>query len=148
MFNAEQFLEMQVTEANDTQVTPVPAGEYNAIVEKVEVKPWAKRDDPSVSGLKLLLQWSIDDAAVKELLGRDKVTVKQDIMLDITDSGSLDMSKGHNVGLGRLREATGCNTPGQAFAFTMLHGKLAKVSVSHRIHEGNIYAEVKAVAKV
>lgn len=148
MFDPNSFLDMQVTETNDTKVTPVPVGEFVAVADKVEVKSWQKKDDPSVGGLKLLVQWAIDDPSVKELLGRDKVTVKQDIMLDITESGGLDMGKGRNVGLGRLREAVDLNKPGQPFSFNMITGRLAKAKVSHRIDGEDIYAEVKAVAHV
>ena len=148
MFNPDQFLDMQVTEANDTKTIPVPVGEYVAVAEEVKCRQWQSKQDPSKSGLTLDITWSVDDAAVKELLGRDKVTVRQGIMLDLTDSGGLDMGKGRNVGLGRLREAVGLNTPGQPFSFSMLVGRVAKVSVSHRIDGENIYAEVKGVTKL
>ena len=148
MFNPEQFLDMQVTESNDTKTIPVPVGEYTAVAEEVKCRQWQSKQDPSKSGLTLDITWSVDDAAVKELLGRDKVTVRQGIMLDITDSGGLDMGKGRNVGLGRLREATGLNVPGQPFAFPMLEGQVAKIKVTHRLHEGNTYDEVKQVARL
>lgn len=148
MFNPDQFLDMQVTEANDTKLTPVPVGEYVAVIEDVKCRQWQSKQDPSKSGLTLDITWSIDDPAVKELLGRDKVTVRQGVMLDLTESGGLDMGKGRNVGLGRLREAVGLNTPGQPFSFSMLVGRVAKVSVSHRIDGDNIYAEVKGVTKL
>ena len=148
MFNPEQFLDMQVTDSNDTKSIPVPAGEYTAVAEEVKCRQWQSKQDPSKSGLTLDITWSVDDAAVKELLGRDKVTVRQGIMLDITDSGGLDMGKGRNIGLGRLREAIGLNTPGQPFSFSMIAGRVAKVNVSHRIDGENIYAEVKGVAKL
>ena len=148
MFNPDQFLDMQVNESNDTKVIPVPVGEYTAVISEVKCRQWQSKKDPSVSGLALDLIWDIDDSSVKELLGRDKVTVKQGIMLDITDSGGLDMGKGKNSSLGRLREATDLNTPGQAFAFSMLNGRLAKVSVSHRIDGDAIYSEVKQVGKI
>lgn len=148
MFNPEQFLDMQVTESNDTKTIPVPVGEYIAVVEDVKCRQWQSKNDPSKSGLTLDLTWSVDDAAVKELLGRDKVTVRQGIMLDLTDAGGLDMGKGRNIGLGRLREALGLNAPGQPFSFSMVAGRVAKVSVSHRIDGENIYAEVKGVAKL
>lgn len=148
MFNPEQFLDMQVTESNDTKLTPVPVGEYNAIAEKVEVKSWQKRDDPSVSGLKLAITWNIDDEAVKQLLGRDKVSARQDIMLDLTEAGGLDMGKGKNVGLGRVREAVGLNVPGQPFSFTMVTGRLAKIKIAHRVDGEDVYSEVKGVAKI
>lgn len=148
MFNPEQFLDMTVTEANSTQSVPVPPGEYIAIVDSVKVRTWASKEDPSKSGVTLDLTWMIDDYAVKEALGRDKVTVKQGVMLDVSDSGGLDMGKGRNVGLGRLREATNLNTAGQPFAFSMLPGKMAKVVVTHRIAGDQIFAEVKQVSKL
>jgi len=147
MFNPEEFLDMQITEENSTKAIPVPAGEFVAVVEKVDMKSWAKKDDPSVGGLKLEVTWNIDDQSVKDTLERDKVSCKQQIMLDLTDSGGLDMGKGKNVGLGRLREAVGLNVKGQPFSFTMLTGRLAKVKVEHRVDGENIYSEIKAVSK-
>lgn len=148
MFNPDQFLDMTVTDSNDTKTIPVPAGEYIAIIEEVKCRQWQSKKDPSMSGLTLDIQWSLDDAGVKELLGREKVTVKQGIMLDMTESGGLDMGKGRNVGLGRLRDALGLNVPGQPFSFSMLSGRVGKVKVEHRIDGENLYAEVKGVAKM
>lgn len=148
MFSPDQFLDMQVTDANDTKIVPVPVGEYNAVISEVKVVSWQKKDDPSVAGLKLQITWELDSPEVKALLQRDKVTVRQDQMLDLTESGGLDMGKGRNVGLGRLREATGLNTPGQPFSFTMLTGRMAKVSIKHRVDGDTIYSEVKGVAKI
>lgn len=147
MFDPNQFLDMQTTESNDTKVVPVPVGEYLAQVTEVKARPWTSKADPTKSGIALDLQWEIEDANVKSLLGRDKVTVKQGIMLDMTESGGLDMGKGKNVGLGRVREATGLNTPGQPFAASMLTGRLAKITVKHRVDGDAIYAEVSGVAK-
>lgn len=148
MFSPDQFLDMQVTESNDTKLVPIPVGEYIAVVSEVKARPWTSKSDPSKSGIALDVQWDIDDAGVKQLLGRDKVTVKQGVMLDMTESGGLDMGKGKNVGLGRLREACGLNQPGQPFSATMLTGRVAKVKVEHRVDGENIYSEVKQVAKM
>lgn len=150
IFDPNQFAEMTVSEANSTVSIPVPAGEYLAVAEKVEIRQWTSTKDPSKAGLTCDITWNIDDPNVKALLERDKVTVKQGIMLDLTDSGGLDMGKGKNVGLGRLREAVGLNAAGQVFGFKMIEGRIARVSVSHRTDPNDsakIYAEVKAVAK-
>jgi len=147
MFDPNQFLDMQTTDANDTKVVPVPVGEYLAQVSEVKARTWTSKADPTKSGVALDVQWEIEDANVKALLGRDKVTVKQGIMLDMTESGGLDMGKGKNIGLGRIREACGLNTPGQPFAASMLTGRMAKVSVTHRVDGDQIYSEVKGVAK-
>jgi hypothetical protein len=143
-----QLLDMSVDQANDTKVIPVPVGEYIAVCTEVKARPWSSKSDPSKSGIALDLQWSIDDANVKALLGRDDVKVKQGVMLDLTESGGLDMGKGRNVGLGRLREAVGLNTPGQPFSVTMVQGRMAKVLISHRAVDDQIFSEVKAVAKI
>lgn len=147
-FDPNQFLDMQVTDSNSTKLEPVPEGEYIAIIESVKVRQWAKKDDPSVSGLTLDLVWNIDDQDLKARLDRQKVTVRQGVMLDLQENGGLDMGKGKNVTLGRLREAVGLNTPGQPFAFSMLVGRPAKVVVKQRIDGENIYDEVKGTAPV
>lgn len=146
MFDANAFLDMQVTETNDTKVIPVPVGEYTALISKIEVRPWQSKKDPSKSGLSLDVTCEIDDQAVKEFLGRDKITVRYSPMLDINDAGMLDMGKGKNIGLGRLREATDLNVPGQPFSFNMLMGRVLKVAVTHRIDGEDVFAEVKSVA--
>lgn len=148
MFSPEQFLDLQVTDSNDTVVVPVPVGEYLAVVKEVKIRPWQSKADPSKAGIALDLQWTIDDAGVKALLGRDEVNVKQGVMLDISEQGGFDMGKGKNIGLGRLREATGLNQAGQPFSVTMLTGRMAKVRVEHRAVDDQIFAEVKAVARV
>ena len=146
-FDAQAFLEASVNESNDTKIIPVPQGEYQAFIETVEANTWQSKDGTK-SGLKLDLQWVIEDQDVKTFLGRDVVKVKQSIMLD-TDGQRLDMSKGKNVGLGRLREAVGLNIPGEPFSFNMLPGRFAKAAVSHRIgNDGEAYAEIKSVAKL
>lgn len=146
MFDPAQFLDAQITDANDTKLIPIPVGEYTAVADKVDVRTWQGKKDPSKSGVTLEVTWAIDDQSVKELLGRDTITVRQGVMLDLTDGGSLDMGKGRNTQLGRLREAVKLNTPGQPFAFSMIPGRLAKIKVDHRIDGENIYAEVKGAA--
>lgn len=148
MFDPNQFLDQNITDANDTKTIPVPTGEFIAVAEKVECRTWQSKKDPSKSGITLDITWNVDDQAVRDLLGRDKVTVRQGIMLDITDSGSLDMGRGRNVGLGRLREGLGMNVPGQPFAFNLIPGRMAKVLIEHRVEGENIYAEVRGVAKI
>lgn len=150
MFDPSQFLDMTIEGDNSTVAIPVPAGEFAAIIDKVDVRQWTKRDDPTVSGLTLEVFWAIEDDGVKEMLGRDKVLAKQGIMLDITEAGGLDMGKGKNVGLGRLRAACNLNNPGQAFSFQQLPGQFAKVTVTHRTDKDDpekIYAEVKTVVR-
>ena len=144
-FDPNTFLNATFTEENDTKVIPVPAGEYLALAEKVDVKSWSSKDGSS-SGIKLEILWDIQDDNVKALLGHDTVKCAQQQMLDLTDTGALDMGKGKNVGLGRIREALGLNKPGEPFSFGMIQGRMAKVVVSHRTAGEDIYAEIKKIA--
>ena len=144
-FDPTEFLNSTITEATDTTFTPVPVGEYLAIAEKVDVRQWQGKADPSKSGLALDIVWDIQDENAKTICGRDKITCKQGIMLDLSDSGGLDMSKGKNIGLGKLRDALDLNTAGQPFSFGMITGRMAKVVVSHRIADQDIFAEIKKV---
>jgi hypothetical protein len=149
-FDPTTFLNQTLDQANDTKITPCPVGEYLAIAEKVDVKPWSSKDGSS-SGLKVNILWEIQDENVKALLDRDKILVPQDIMLDLNESGEgLDMGKGKNVGLGRLREALDLNKPGEPFSFSMIQGRPATVAVSHRTGQNpeDIFHEIKRVAKV
>lgn len=146
MFDPNQFLDMQVTEANDTKRTPCPAGEYLAVIDEVKCRPWASKTDSSKAGMALDITWSIQDANVLATVGREKVTVRQGIMLDLTEQNGLDMGKGKNITLGRVRVATGNNVPGKPFAFSMLQGCLAKVNVTHRMDGEDVYDEIKSTA--
>ena len=104
MFDANALMHAQIEEASSTEFVPPPEGEFTGIAGDAEINEWKSRDGEK-QGLRLDIKWEIDDAGVKQLLERDKVTVKQSIMLDLTESGGLDMGKGKNVNLGRLRSA-------------------------------------------
>lgn len=146
-FNPAAFMEQVVTEANDTVVIPVPEGEYTGVVESFKIDTWSSRDGTK-SGVKLKLVWALDAPGLKEAIGGRDPKVNHDVMLDTDERGNLDMGKGKNIGLGRLRAALDLNSPGQPFTFNSLPGKMAKVMVKHRTGETaeNIFAEVKAVA--
>lgn len=149
MFDPAEFLEQTVTDSNDTTMINPPdnmSGDgYMILAGKVDCRTWQKKDDPSVSGLALDIQWEIQDEECKTFCGRDKIICRQGIMLDLTDSGQLDMGKGRNIGLGKLREALGLNVAGQPFSFSMVTGRLAKGFVQHRVVGENVYAEIKKV---
>jgi hypothetical protein len=145
-FDPNSFLAQTFEGANDTSITPCPEGEFLAVADKVDMKQWSSKDG-SKSGLKLTVLWDIQDDAVKAHCGRESVKVPQDVMLDLTDSGQLDMAKGRNVRLGRLREALDLNAPGRPFSFAMIQGRMAKVKVGHRVDGEDIYAEVRANAR-
>ena len=146
-FDPQAFLSAAISGTNDPKVLPVPVGEYQAIIDKIAPRQWQSKDG-SQTGVALDVFWSIEDANLKAVLGRETITVKQGIMLDTTASGGLDMSKGKNIGLGRLREALNKNREGESFSFDQLPGLMARVSVTHRIVGEDTYAEVRGVARL
>lgn len=148
IFDPEAFLDSTVSDSNDTVLIPVPAGEYVAVIKSIKARTWTKSDDPSKGGVALDVVWTIDDSNVAAVTGRPENSVQQSIMLDTTPTGGLDMGKGKNVGLGRLREALGKNEAGQPFSFNQLPGLAARVTVVHEPYKDDIFAKVKGVARL
>lgn len=148
-FDAANFLNTVYTDTNATQYVPIPEGIFPCMTgipnvasgvsaKSTDGKPWYRLDLPII----------IDDAGVREAMGRDEVKSKFSVMLDVED-GVLSTATGRNVQLGRLREALGLNEPGQEFTLTMLSGKAAKCQVSHRAHPsrpGEVIADVTEIA--
>lgn len=147
-FDPTQFLDMQFTEANDTVIINPDEGEYQAQIEKIDFRPWQSKSDPSKAGLALDITWELQSEAARAKTGRDKVTVRQGLMLDMLTNGGLDMGKGRNISLGRLRDAVGQNVPGRPWTASQLIGQMAKVSLKQRVDGDNIYIDVKGVTKL
>lgn len=148
MFNPEQFMTTNYSDANSTKVIPVPEGEYPAQIKKVDFRQFDK-DDNTTSTL-CEVTWEPQDLSgtIKAATGREVTSVRQSLWLDLTPQGNLDFGEGKNIGLGRLREAVGQNRPGQPWNFSSLIGGSGRVLVSHRTDSktGDVYAEVKKVA--
>jgi hypothetical protein len=149
-FDVDSFLSSTINEVNDTKIVNTPPGDYQATIGDVKVEPWNSRDGTK-SGLKLLYNAAITDPAVVAVTGRTPTKVRGEIMLDLTESGSLDMSKGKNIRLGKLREAVGMNTAGRPFSFLALDGQMLMVKVGNRPNPEDssiVYDEIKAVTKI
>jgi hypothetical protein len=67
------------------------------------------------------------------------------VWLDITPQGSLDMGRGKNVHLNRLREAFNQNRPGQPWNPMMLVGQAARVQTKHAQGDKGTFVNVVAV---
>lgn len=147
MFNPDELLTSVFEGANSTSAAPIPEGEYNATCNKVEIRSWQSKTDPNKGGYILSTQWEINDD-ISESTGRDKNIARYEIFLDITPEGKLDMARGKNTRLGKLREAVGLNQPGQSFSFTMLEGQSANVYIAHRINGEDVYAEIKSISSL
>ena len=147
MFDPNSFLDAEIQDANSTVTVPVPIGEYQAIVKEVKMANGISKTDGVTPWARLDIVWTIENENVKALLGRKEVVTRQGLMLDLSESGGLDMGVGRNVRLGRLREALGLNAPGKPFSFRMLEGRIAKVLIKHETYEGTVRDLVDACIK-
>jgi hypothetical protein len=138
MFDADNFMAATVEGELSTEYVNVPENEYQAVAGDAKIRE-------AKGSVMMDIPWTIDDPSVAEVTGRETNTVRQTIFLDITEQGGLDLAKGKNVQLGKLRQALGQNGPG-AWSPSMISGNVAKVRVSHRMYEGTTYADIKGVA--
>lgn len=146
-FDPELFVQSTVEEALSTTRVPVPEGEVRAVVKDLK-----GRETQNGSPI-LDVYWAIDDQTVRDVTGLDEPTVRQSLFLDLTPNGNLDMAKGKNVDLGRLRAALGQNEAGKPWSPNMMIGKVAKVMVSQRLgeprnpgDEAPVYNDVRGVS--
>lgn len=146
-FNLDTFIDQDLTAEVSTEIIPCPVGDWQAKITKVTPKTWAKKDDPSVNGVLLEIDYEIVDQAAKEEAGIDKLMVRGSVPLEIAEDGkSLATGKGVNVPLGKLLQAAGCNRTG--IPLSALVGQIVLVNVIQEEYEGNMYAKAKKVAAI
>lgn len=155
MLNVEEFLGTTSNEATSTKLLLVPENEEGYIAQiapggislaSFQYGPDTER--AGQTGYRMPVKWEIQDETgeLQKAISR-KPVITQSIMLDITTEGALDMGKGKNVNLGRLREALGQNKDGQPWQPAMLIGGMARIYVKHSINKktGEEQAEVQKV---
>ena len=148
-FDPDVFLGQSLQGEMSTIYEPCPVGEYPAVCEDLKARLQPSKDG-MMEYLIFDLRWRIDDQQLMTSLGRNKLNVFQSIFVDRNSDGSLDISKGKNIQLGKLREALGQNTPGQPWAPSMIRGMAARVKVDHEINknDGSLRDKVVAVSKL
>jgi len=148
MFDSNSFLQSQNVEGKlETQFSPIPAGEYIGLIQKMEAKEQQKPDNTGVWTI-VDMTIAIDDARAKEATGMSNPTIRDSLFLDI-ENGKLATGKNKNIALGRYLEATGQNGV-VGNPFTLLMGKMVKVQLAvepDKKDPQKIYNRVKAVGK-
>jgi hypothetical protein len=120
-FDPETFMQQTIDAPLETEFLTVPAGEYTATIDdftseafeqiNFEYKKGPRAGTPGTM-TKVTLPFVIQDDGLKQELGRDKIVVYKQLILDVDDDGSLDFGKNKNIDLGRIRAAVGQNEPG------------------------------------
>ena len=144
-FDPDLFLGTETDASNATKVEPIPECDLPGVIESVSSRSFMnKAGDKEFFVIEV--KWALDAPHIAEELGRDKLVSSQTIFLDINEQGNLEMGKGKNVGLGRLREAVNQNADGRAWAPTMLVGAgPALCKIAHRFNGEDAFDEVKSV---
>lgn len=149
-FDPDSFLNEQVDGALATSFEPIPEGEYPAVVSSGDKAFSVRQTEKGTVILDVL--WEIQDHELMESLGRNPLTVRQSLFLDMTPYGTLDRGKSKNVGLGRLRAALGQNDPNKPWTFGSLKGAgPALIKVGQRLNpndESVVYNDVKLVTTI
>jgi hypothetical protein len=153
MFDPNAFMTEAPGTALDTRYDVIKEGEYLMSPDPDSVKVTAmtsnKPEHAGKSWPQLTIMWNILDESEKQRLGRDKLQVRQQFLLDTNTSGGLDWGKGKNVRLGQIFEALGMND-GTGTIEKIKNGGIVLGRVSVTAKEGDPdtkYANVARVAK-
>lgn len=152
-FDPSTFLDATTTEALARR-PPLPAASvYVGTIVDLASRSWTSQKETAKvkAGIAVDLKIEIDLTAYPEaqkLVGVDKVTLNDGIMLDMNSGGMIDWSIGKNGKLRRYREALGMNEAGQTFSIRQMQGRQIRVKIKHRPYEGEMFEEVESVAKV
>ena len=154
-FNLEALKAMTLTPETlaemATEYALPPEGEVAAVVDGNEIgelKYTDRNTGLEVVKPKLTIKWSIQDTAVLETLGRDKVIVIQDIIINVDDEGVPDIM--NNLELANLGKNVwpGDEVPLYDNGFC---GRYANVLIRHitdKQKEGQAPEDCKTRAKV
>lgn len=120
-FDPDTFMSQTVDQPLATEFTLVPVNEYMAAVDdfdrdafetvEFEYKKGKLAGTPGKM-FKFNCPIVINDDKVRQELGRDKVIITKQFILDLDEDGKLAFGTNRNVELGRLRDAVNQNGPG------------------------------------
>lgn len=152
-FDPKAFLD-QTTETASERRPPVPALEYLATIQDLQMQQWQSKDkyndDGTLkSGYKFVITLELQlPQEIRDICKITKLTLTDTPMIDLTpDKTGIDYSIGKNNRLRQYREAAGLNAAGQPFAPRMLIGRMVRVRVTHEEYQGNLQERVGAIAK-
>lgn len=122
-FDLDALVGQSTSAAGQTSLPMPDEGEYRAVIDDAPdgTTKWFRQVETK-NGPRLILRipFVIQDPAVGQKLGREKVVVSKDCWVDVADDGSIDWSKGRNLDINRVRDAVGLNRDGVAFSLASL----------------------------
>lgn len=162
-FDPDTFMQQTIDQPLETDFRLCPPGEFQAMIDDFTSEAfeqiqftYKKGDKAGQDGVmtKFNLPFTINDEKAKQELGRDKVVVTKQMILDVVPgTNQLDWGPNKNIELGRVRAATGQNNPG-AWAVSNLRGagpvmvKVEHVEYPRKDGTKGKRAEVTRVVKI
>jgi hypothetical protein len=158
MFDPAAFLDLPV-EAPLEKRPPLPVGDYTATIKDVVARQWASKtktnqDGSFRSGIAYDVTFTVEvPEAVAAVVGLSITTLelRDGIMLELTDNGSIDTSPGKNRGLRNYREALDMNKAGEPFRARDMIGRLIRIKIAHEEYpqgSGQLTERVGGVARI
>jgi hypothetical protein len=148
IFSPEEFMR-QTTTAASTRRPPLTANEeYVGVTGTPTFRQTQGKEDPSKMYTWLDVPVTIDLSmypSEKERVGVDRVTLRFSQSVEFSDNGQILWDRLRNI-----REATGTNEDGKAFAVPMLEGRPIRVRIGHTEYpkgSGEILDQITRVAK-
>lgn len=128
MFDAQAFLDSAVQGENSTERALIPEGEYVVEIEDIDVKP---TKNPLF--VNMILKTVVDHEEAAAHLGRKTNPFKYNFttLLELDETGGLDMGEGKNIHLGQMRKALGQNNPAKPWKFSDLIGGQVMIQLVH-----------------
>jgi hypothetical protein len=144
-FDANALLNAVTTAATSTEYSLLPQGEeFTGLIKEVKLETGSK-DGRDWAKANIMVEAS--GQKVRDALnnGRDKVTIRYGLFLDISESGGLASGPGSNVPLGRLRDAVGQNKAGDPWKFQDLVGQNIIFTVRHRKVDEEVFQDIAKI---
>lgn len=145
-FDPNQFLDMELNQPSEKR-PPLPVGDYNAVIGEVKAANWSKGEK---SGTRLVVPLAVEvpPAVADQLrLNSSTITLTDSIMLDVTESGTIDMAPGKNSRLRMYREALDMNKPGDVFSPRKMQGRPVRIKLGQEIYNDNLQERVEGIAR-
>ena len=152
MFDLNAFLDQTIDTPMATRMQLVPEGEYLARVggepDDIKVESIQGRKDPSKQYVRLTLMWDIIDENLRTHLGRDKIRVRDQFLVDTDQiTGQLKTGKEDNISLGQRRAALGLNEG--VFSISMFRNAgPALIKITHRPNQDDPSRPYPEVSRV
>lgn len=149
-FDPSAFVDQNVDGPLETQLKPIPPGEYLAMIGDFNFDEKTFRRVETKNGERTIFRCPlvINDEELKAKLGRETLIINHDIWLDTEDDGiTLKTGGDNNVRLGQLRAAVGQNGSGAWNFGSLRNAGPVRIQTSlRRDPKTDIdYAEVKKI---